>query len=197
MGQAMHGLVNRSIQCFLRDTYGATLWGDVARAAGVPRDGFEAMLHYPDSTTDALLAAAAARLDRPRDTILEDMGTYLVSHPNTAALRRMLRFGGLTFADFLHSLEDLPGRARLAVPDLDLPALELDEDDGALRLVCRDGMPGTAHVLVGLLRALADDYGTLALFDHAADSGVEVITIRLLDQRHGEGRRFHLAASAG
>lgn len=29
----MHELINRSIQCFLRDTYGAATWGAVAREA--------------------------------------------------------------------------------------------------------------------------------------------------------------------
>jgi hypothetical protein len=202
----MHGLVNRAIQCFLRDTYGEGRWADIAVVAGAPPEGFEAMLRYPDATTTALLDAAAARLDTSRESILEDIGNYLVSHPNTAALRRMLRFGGVTFADFLHSLEDLPGRARLAVPDLELPALELDEDaDGALRLYCRQGFPGVGLVLLGLLRALADDYGALSLFDHAVCGGgvaegdavdpAEVITIRLADHRFAAGRGFSLAAA--
>lgn len=192
----MHGLVNRAIQCFLRDTYGEGCWADVAAVAGAPPEGFEAMLRYPDATTVALLDAAARRLDKSRDSILEDIGTYLVSHPNTGALRRMLRFGGVTFADFLHSLEDLPGRARLAVPDLEVPLLDLEEDaDGTLRLLCRQGFPGVGLVLLGLLRALADDYGALSLVDHAEAAGAEVITIRLADHRFAEGRGFTLAAA--
>ncbi|MFN3642687.1 MAG: heme NO-binding domain-containing protein [Gemmobacter sp.] len=192
----MHGLVNRAIQCFLRDTYGDALWSGVAAAAGAPPEGFEAMLRYPASTTEALLVAAAQRLDRPRETILEDIGTYLVSHPNTAALRRLLRFGGVSFADFLDSLEDLPGRGRLAVPDLDLPSLDLEGSEAGLRLTCAGPLDGIGHVMLGLLRALADDYGALVLLDHAESDGGEVITIQLLDQRHSEGRRFHLSAGA-
>lgn len=193
----MHGLVNRAIQCFLRDTYGDGVWNTVAAAAEAPPEGFEAMLRYPPATTEALLDAAAAVLDRSRDSILEDLGTYLVSHPTNAALRRLLRFGGVTFADFLHSLEDLPGRARLAVPDLDVPAFELEDRGDTLRLTCRGGSPGAGLVLLGLLRALADDYGALALIDHdAGGEGGDVVTIRLLDHSHGEGRRFALAPTA-
>ena len=40
----MHGLVNRSVQCFLRDTYGADLWAAVAAEAGVAPEGFEALM---------------------------------------------------------------------------------------------------------------------------------------------------------
>ena len=116
----MHGLINRSIQCFLRDTYGDRIWVEVSDAAGLRFDGFEAMLTYEDALTGAVLSAAAQRLGRPRDGVLEDLGTYLVSHPNLEALRRLLRFGGVNFVDFLNSLEDLPEHGRLGLPDLEL-----------------------------------------------------------------------------
>ena len=94
---AMHGLINRSIQCFLRDTYGAQVWSDVAIAARLGFDSFEAMLSYESDLTEAVLTAACTHLDKRRDVLLEDLGTYLVSHPNVEALRRLLRFGGTTF----------------------------------------------------------------------------------------------------
>ena len=195
----MHGLMNRSIQCFLRDTYGPGCWSAVARAAGLAPDGFEAMLDYDDALTDATLAAAVATLGRPRETILEDIGTYLVSHPNTEALRRLLRFGGVSFVDFLLSLEELPGRGRLAVPDLGLPTLDLAErGDGIFVLSVRGGYPGLGHVVVGMMRALADDYGALVSLDGPdLRDGGEEITIHLHDHRFAEGRRFHLSAEAG
>lgn len=194
----MHGLVNRSIQCFLRDTYGAATWAHVVREARLGFDSFEAMLSYDAALTDAVLGAAAKVLNRPRETVLEDLGTYLVSHENTQALRRLLRFGGVTFDDFLHSLEDLPERARLALPDLDLPALTLEEAAaGDYRLRVSAEIAGAGHVMVGLLRAMADDYGALVLLDHAgAGSGTEVIQIQLLDQSHSSGRDFNLAGWA-
>lgn len=195
----MHGLINRSIQCFLRDTYGPALWADVAREARLGFDSFEAMLTYEARLTDAVIAAAARCLDRPRETVLEDLGTYLVSHPNLEALRRLLRFGGVSFVDFLHSLEDLPGRGRLALPDLDLPHLRLaDLGPGEFALYCQSPLPGAGHVMMGLLRAMADDYGALALLDHQGSGPEgEVISIALLEQRFAEGRRFDLAARLG
>lgn len=192
----MHGLVNRAIQCFLRDTYGQSLWHDVCDAAGLDQTGFEAMLVYSDDVTARVLTAAGDILDKGRDTLLEDLGTYLVSHPNTEALRRLLRFGGESFVDFLHSLDDLPGRARLAVPDLDLPSLELrDHVQDTFQLSCRWHHPGFGHVMVGILRALADDYGTLALLDHQGTAGPEErISIRLMESDFSSGRSFDLAA---
>ncbi len=191
----MHGLINRSLQCFLRDTYGQGLWLDVAQEARLGFDSFEAMLRYDPALTEAVLTAAAKLLNRPRETVLEDLGTYLVSHPNVEALRRLLRFGGGSFVEFVHSLEELPERGRLALPDLDLPLLELEElGAGQFRLLVRGEVPGTGHAVVGLLRAMADDYGALAVLDHAGQAeGAEVVSIILADQRHSSGRSFDLA----
>lgn len=190
----MHGLINRSIQGFLRDTYGSAIWARVAHVARLGFDSFEPMLTYDPALTDAVLTAATTILNRPRDSVLEDIGTYLVSHPNTEALRRLLRFGGVTFDDFIHSLEDLPERARLALPDLDLSSLELVElGGGTYRLHLVAPFAGAGHVMVGLLRAMADDYGALVLLDHAENPpDVWVIQIQLLDHRHSSGRQFDL-----
>ena len=55
-----------------------------------------------------------------------------------------------------------PRRASLAVPELVLPELTVCEaPDGRVRIGCRSGNSGFGHVLVGILRTLADDYGAL------------------------------------
>ncbi|MFV0359581.1 heme NO-binding domain-containing protein [Tropicimonas sp.] len=194
----MHGLINNSIQCFLRDTYGQRAWAEIALFAGVGVEGFEAMLVYDESQTVRLLDEAARMLDKPGDMILEDLGTYLVSHPNAESIRRLLRFGGEGFFDFLQSLEDLPGRARLAVAELILPDLELlDGPDGRFTIVVRGGHPGFSCVLVGVLRAMADDYGALVLLDlRRVAPGRQEIDVVLLDTSFAEGRSFCLACPA-
>lgn len=195
----MHGLVNRSIQCFLRDTYGEELWLAVAQKAGLGFDSFEAMLSYDDSLTGTVIDTAAVLLDRPREVLMEDLGTYLVSHPNLESLRRLLRFGGVGFVDFLHSLDDLPGRAKLALPDLDLPRIALqDAGEDRFTLHCASGIAGAGHVVVGLLRAMADDYGALVLLDHSGGGPEdETVSIHLLESQFAAGRRFDLALRAG
>lgn len=195
----MHGLINRSLQCFLRDTYGQSAWVAIARDACLGFDSFEAMLTYDPTLTDAVIDAAARYLDRPRDTVLEDVGTYLVSHPNVDALRRLLRFSGVTFVDFLNSVEDLPDRGRMAVPDLDLPNFSLSEaGNDQFLLTCRAPIQGSGHVMLGLLRAMADDYGALVVLDHLGGrDGSEVVSIHILEQSFAVGRHFELAEKVG
>ena len=195
----MHGLINRAIQCFLRDTYGHDLWDKIMRLADLGYTNFESMLVYEDQVTFQVLDLATTELRKSRAELLEDLGTYLVSHKNVEALRRLLRFAGVDFLEFLHSLDDLPDRARLAVPDLFLPQLELVEHSTAeFSLHCGTEYDGFAHVMVGVLRAMADDYGALVFMDHAGQQGGdEVIAITLLDQDFSAGRSFELAQKVG
>ena len=218
----MHGLINKALQSFISDSFGPLAWRAVAQRSGVLQllgnDGFEAMQIYDDQLTEAMLASAEVVLRRPRDSLLEDLGTYLVSHTRMDPLRRLLRFGGVSFTDFLHSLEDLQGRSHLAVPQLALPDLSIRET-GPHRfcLACGPGLPGFGHVMLGILRALADDYGALAVLEHRSagagtadgpgpgadfpcavegcDSRVqETIAIEVHDPAYHAGKRFDLAA---
>ena len=195
----MHGLINRSIQCFLSDTYGDNAWRDIAGGAALGFDSFEALLRYDVSHTEAVLRAASFYLSKSRDVLLEDVGTYLVSNPNVRALRRLLRFGGETFVDFLHSLDQLHERAKLAVPDLRLPVLQLrDHSTTTFTISVDHPNPGFGYVTVGVLRAMADDYGTLALIEHQGRrDSLENIGIELLETQFSEGRDFALSARMG
>jgi len=194
----MHGLVNRAVQCFVRDTYGLSIWRSVARRAGLEKPEFEAMLHYEDGVTDAVLKAISTELNLPRTTVLEDLGTYLVSHSNVEALRRLLRFSGVTYLEFLYSLDDLRARARLALSDLDLPALELcDLGGGCYDLICRHRHSGFSYVVMGILRTMADDYGALVLLEHGGqEHGYARIRIQLIEECYSNGRRFELGAKS-
>lgn len=195
----MHGLINRAIQRFVEDTQGLALWTEVAERAAPGLAGFESMLSYDDAVTRRLLDALSGRTGTPEQMVLEDLGTYLVCHPNTEPLRRLLRFGGESFVDFLFSLDELADRVRLAVPDLVLPATEITEiRPGQFRLVTEPGLAGYGHVMIGLLRAMADDYGVLALVELVSDGPEGArITVAVAEAAFAEGRSFNLARQEG
>jgi hypothetical protein len=195
----MHGLVNRSIQRFVSDTYGTAQWEHVTRVAGLDFVDFEPMMTYERTYTPALLDAIATVLNRSRPSIMEDIGTYLVTQPDFEAVRRLLRFGGVDFVDFMHSLDDLRDRARLALPDLNLPLLELRaHSDESYSLLCYSDLKGYGHVMMGILRVMADDYGALALLDHqGVRSGAETVAITLVSANFAAGRSFELGRSVG
>ncbi|WP_425102449.1 heme NO-binding domain-containing protein [Tropicibacter sp. S64] len=195
----IHGLVLKTFQVFMEDTYGAAAWERVAREAGLEPNELEAMLSYEHTLLRSLVGAAERVLGRPCTQFLEDIGTYLVSHPNREGLRRLLRFGGVDFIEFLHSLDDLPGRARLAVPNLVLPDLELiDEDSNHFVLTVTGNMISFGFVMIGVLRAMADDYGALVLLEHhGSDCSAQRIEITLVENAFAEGREFDLSGPGG
>ncbi|MCG7624507.1 MULTISPECIES: heme NO-binding domain-containing protein [unclassified Epibacterium] len=192
----MHGLINRAVQAFVSSTYGTGRWTDIMDASGLGFTEFEAMLVYSEEQSERMLRAVEQNLERPLPEILEDVGTFLVSNPQVEALRRLLRFGGVNYVDFLHSLDDLPDRARLAVSDLRLPGLELIEQaPGQFDLLCQPGVPGYAQVMTGVLRAMADDYGALVFLEQSgSQDGADVISITLVESEFAEGRTFDLGA---
>ena len=104
--------------------------------------------------------------------------------------------------DFLNSLDELPARVRLAVPDLPMPQIELQEEGTErVRVVVRprSGTEGLfGHVFSGLLRAMADDYGALVFLDlNPGEDGIDIIDVCLLDVDFAEARDFELGAQAG
>jgi len=196
----MDALMLRFLQGYVRGTFGVSVWQAICRRAEVPAGTFEPMLRYAPGLADRVAALAAAALGRPVETIWEDLGTYLVTSPGHEGVRRLLRFGGVGYSDFLHSLEELPGRARLALPDLDLPEIRLPEihlteiAPDRFVLECQAELRGTIRVLVGMLTAMADDFGTLCLIEA---EGEDRIAIRILDRTHAAARPFDLALPEG
>jgi hypothetical protein len=195
----MHGVVNRAIECFLRDTYTPAVWDDIVASARSPVRSFEPMLAYDPGVTARILSAAVIRIGKPRDALLEDIGIYIVSHPRYEALRRLLRFAGVTFEDFILSIDEIPGRARLALPDLEMVPMRVRAlGSDRFRVCCGPGWPGFGHVLAGGIRAMADDYGalvTLAVLTEG-DGGQACLEVTLHMARHSRGRSFDLAARA-
>lgn len=182
----MHGMVNRSIEYFLRATYGDATWCEIARAGGVDAAGFNGMRQYPDDITQTMLRAASATLGKSSSDILEDTGAWLVQ---IEAMRRLLRFSGGKFSEFVLALEELPARARLVLPDLEIPPLLVAQIEPDLYRIYGEGWGRLIWIVSGALRGMADDYGVLALIE-ADGTGVEM---RVLMQEYTQGRPFDFA----
>ncbi len=191
----MHGMVNRALQGFVTATYGAEIWAEVRSQACLPFDDFEAMLDYPDAMTLACFQATAHVLHKHPNAVLEDIGTWLVTDEQLEPLRRLMRFSGPGFLDFLYALEELGERGHVALPGLDMPQITLERLDAlTFRVGVRWSLPGMGPIVMGCLRAMADDYGALALLelDGIAPDGAEAVRVTLLDATYSEGRSFDL-----
>ena len=198
----MHGIICKSIEAFVTVRHGEACWRDVASAAGVAPDGIETTRRYPDEVGQRLCAAAAQVLGMAPRALLEDLGTWVCTHPPLEPIRRLIRFSGASFEEMLFALDEVHERAHMALPDLDLPVLSLIEQGGGrFRIASTWGSPGAGSVVIGILRAMADDYGALAFleFEHGAEvngAWAEILTVQMLDADHGAPRAFALGGAA-
>ena len=96
------------------------------------------------------------------------------------------------------SLDTLRDRARLAVDDLDLPRLDVASmNEGTIILKVQPIWSGFSDVLVGLIRAMADDYGALVFIQRDfVPQGWDRIEVILIQHDFGSGNRFDLSVSA-
>ena len=192
----MLGVMNKAIEAFVCQRYGEKLWADLLIDLSLPGYEFEAMLTYEDGITYDLIDRLAKRQSKMHQDVLEDIGGYLVAEDSQASIRRLLRFGGATFEDFL--LSHLNDRVALALDILEMPmirVLPLSAEKIHMRVAPK--WHRFSDVLVGLLRALADDYGALVFMDRLADTDqTECIEVILIDHHHTAGTSFELAASS-
>lgn len=187
----MHGLINRSLEAFLRDTYGAAFWAETCRAAGYDGSAFLPTKVYPNALTRHLVAAAARALAKPEPDLIEDLGAWLALFE---PVRRLLRFSSPDFAGFLLALEELPDRVAMIVPGIDLPQFRITPGaPGEYLIRQRSGRALWRALLSGMVRAMADDYGALILIDAQDDE----LRVELLAEAFAEGRDFRLTESAG
>lgn len=162
----MHGLILRAFQGYVTATFGPAEWDIVLARAGLAGERFEPLLSSGPDPLRRVLGAASRRFGRTPDTLLEETGAFTVTNPAQPALRRLLLLGGATFDEFLYALEELPDRARLALPGLDFPRIELVmSSQRALLLHCHGPSGELVQVMLGALRAMADEYGTPAVIE--------------------------------
>lgn len=193
-GRIMHGLLLRALQSYVLATFGRATWDAIMAAAGIRGAGFGLLVPYDAGVLRRVLAGGAKVLARAPEAILEDLGTFIIINPEQPAVRRLLRFGGAGFEEFLLSLDELPDRLRLALPGIRFPAIRVDAAAGGhYRIVVDQGAAPVAHVLAGVIRAMADDYGALVLIEAEEEA---MLTIRLLDPRFASGRGFELISGA-
>lgn len=198
----MHGMICKSLEAFVTTTHGQGVWDSVRRDAGLSRAGFETMLSYDDAEFRAVLDAAAKVLDRSAIAVMEDMGTWICTHPPLEPVRRLFRFSGTTFFDFLMSLDEIDARARMAVPDLILPSYSVTQlDEGEFEVRSAWAMPGASGFLTGILRALADEYGALAMIEIEGAERVlngwqESVSVRLVEESFHTPKAFSLGGAS-
>lgn len=182
----MHGFIIRGIELFLRARHGDAVWAVVSLQAGIDRRGTIMMRNYSTEVAQTILRTASEHLHMNRAELLEDIGGWV---PLLDAVRRIMRFSGSCFGDFVLSLDDLHDRGRVVLPGLDLPRIATRQTGPRQYLLTIAAESADwSPVLAGFLRGMADDYGVLAIVD-GGDGG---LLVSIADDEFAEGSRFSL-----
>lgn len=181
----MHGIVNRAIEQFTRVTYGDAVWAAAAMSIGIDQRGFALTRDYDDEITGRLMRELARRLSRSPRELAEDVGAWMSRIPS---VRRVLRFAAPDFSRFILALPEINSRANMVVRGIRLPEIGV-EQDGESWTLTTEGERIWLHVLSGILHAMADDYGVLALIE-VGEEGVRV-SVPLTD--FSQGRPFSIS----
>lgn len=177
----MHWLIRRSVETFLRDIYGDVIWQSLWRSSDSVADFWSNEWHGRN-----MIADAARHLHKPMEDLLDDLGAWIARQEHT---RRLLRFSGRSFGEFLENLELLPDRVHMVVPDLDIPPMQIiSTGDDFLQIALDEGHEEWVFVVAGLIRVMADDYGVLGLF-YVQDG---MVCVRVCDGSFGVKRSFKL-----
>ncbi|WP_298431313.1 heme NO-binding domain-containing protein [uncultured Jannaschia sp.] len=198
----MHGLMFKAAEGYVTANHGAELWTRVTQAVGIPFDRFHSMRSYDPDLMVALMDAISHELGRSPPAVMEDIGHWICVHPPLDGVRRLIRFGGPSFEDLILSLDDMRGRVRMALPDLELPTHRVRElGNGEYEIDSEYWMLGVSAVTTGMLRAMADDYGTLAVIrvkNYGCIDGVwhETVSVSVVDPDFQAPRDFRLSGAA-
>lgn len=183
----MIGLINKSIEGFLRQNYGDAVWVEIAMSANVDQHGFLDLSSSDGRITRKILMASARRLGKLPSEVIEDLGAWLV---RLEPVRRLLRFSGNSFHEFVTALDELPGRTRLVLPAMSVPSLSVKILDANTYLIGHDEIPsGWVWGVSGVLRGMADDYGALVIINVCGNW----VTLTVASSQHSRGRPFTLS----
>lgn len=197
----MHGLICKSLEVFIRDQHGDNVWDRVVAASGAPVTRFESLRRYDDEMMQEVFVQVFKALNTTNTAVWEDLGHWLCVHPPLEPVRRLIRFSGTGFVDLLYSVGDFHDRTRIALPGLDVPRFRIEEPrPNEFEIHSTWHLEGSSAFLTGVLRAMADDYGALALIDaqgRRRENGLwlETLSVRVFDATFQEPREFALGGT--
>lgn len=157
----MYGLVNKALQDFITQEFGAEKWNTIRAKAGVKETNFISMQPYDDEITYKLAGAASNILGITLEQALEAFGKYWVTYTANEGYGDMLKMCGGNLKEFLVNLDGLHARIRLSFPHLRPPSLKCsDIAECSLRLHYYSDRPGLAPMVIGLVKGLGSRFDT-------------------------------------
>ncbi len=136
-----------------------------------------------DDVTRRRLHALAGLIEMSREEAEQWYAEYWLVYTVLSAYARPLHSNGWEFVQMVARIDGLTQRARTLLPRLRVPGFEcLQVTQTGLVLRLREERPRSACFLQGILRRLADDFGTEVTLSKKPEFGSSAIRVALVSQ---------------
>ncbi|XP_033323715.1 guanylate cyclase soluble subunit beta-1-like [Megalopta genalis] len=155
----MYGFVNYALELLFVESFGSEWWEAIKKDAAVNMEGqFLVRQIYDDEITYNIISAAAKLLDMPANEILEQFGRMFFEFCQDSGYDKILQVLGATPWDFLQNLDALHDHLGTLYPGMRAPSFRCTErpEDGALILHYYSDRPGLEHIVIGIVKAVAE-----------------------------------------
>ena len=118
----MYGLINKAIEDFVTQEFGAEIWERILEKADMDAEVFISMKVYPDDWTYRLIDAASETLALPADSILIAFGEHWIRFMHREGYGQLLTVSGRTFPAFLNGLDNMHAHIALTFNGSKMPS---------------------------------------------------------------------------
>ena len=164
----MYGLVIKAAQDSITKDYGEDNWLTIKNKAKIEDIIFVRTKLYPDKIIYDIIDCAAEHLKTERDTILENLGIYLVEFTLGKNYSLLLNLAGKTFPDFLRNLNNMHARLAQTFKETRAPSFVCQEIEGnTILLDYHSHRSGFAYLIRGLLLGLGKRFDLSLEISHS------------------------------
>ena len=182
----MYGLVNQAIEELVCARYGNATWDNIRQLAKTEVDGFVRMESYPDAITYNIVGAACQHLEISAEALLEEIGMYWVKFTGAKGYGEILESAGSDLFELLANLDDMHSRVAMVYPKLAPPSFECETlSSSKIVLHYRSHRDGLAHMVIGLIKGLADHFGDTITVERQLKKEDGATHDSFVIQRHG------------
>lgn len=186
----MYGLVKQGFEHMVCQRYGEDAWSRIQSAAGVDIEIFIGMHVYPDEMAFSLFQSASAVLEVPLAELLRSFGAYWLTFTALSGHDHLLDMAGSSLAEFLENLDTVHSVLVEGFPEMKAPTFTYDQVGPAeFDLHYHSERRGLAHMVIGLVSALAERFGDRVEITHEQvrddTHDHDILRIRMLD---GDGQ---------
>ena len=164
----MYGLINKAIEDFVTQEFGAGSWERILEKANLDAEVFISMKTYPDEWTYKLVGAASEVLSLPADAILTAFGQHWIRFMGREGYGQLLTGCGKNLPNFLKGLDNMHAHIGLAFANAKMPSFRCTEmGPNLLQVDYYSERPGLGPMVVGLLKGIGDLFGNTVEIESA------------------------------